>query len=50
VGHLALLVDREVVHTVADALTARMAAQLAEQRLTEASADGVLHDASEFAP
>lgn len=29
VGHLALLVDREVVHTVADALTERMAANLA---------------------
>ena len=30
VGHLSLLVDREVVHTVADALTARMAAELAD--------------------
>ncbi|MDQ1731791.1 MAG: triacylglycerol lipase [Pseudonocardiales bacterium] len=29
VGHLSLLVDREVVHTVADALTERMAAELA---------------------
>jgi pimeloyl-ACP methyl ester carboxylesterase len=31
VGHLALLVDREAVHTVADALTARIAAGVAEE-------------------
>jgi hypothetical protein len=32
VGHLSLLVDRDVVHTVADALTARMAAESHENR------------------
>jgi pimeloyl-ACP methyl ester carboxylesterase len=32
VGHLSLLVDREVVHTVADALTERITADLAVER------------------
>jgi triacylglycerol lipase len=37
VGHLSLLVDRDVVHTVADALTERMAADLAGAQQIDAT-------------
>ncbi|MGX7680965.1 esterase/lipase family protein [Jatrophihabitans sp. DSM 45814] len=40
VGHLSLLVDRDVVHTVADALTERMAADLAATQQIRACEDG----------